>query len=76
MKKLLAVLVLVLAGCCSDPTKDEVTQERALTNVVKPRFLEYSKNDPTLSPAKKQDDIDFWDAWESRLADREKRAGK
>ena len=71
MKKLLAVLVLVLAGCCSDPTKDEVTQERVLYNVVQPRDVKYTQADPNLSPAQRQDVLDFWQAFDSWLKDRE-----
>ena len=76
MKKLLVGFVLVLAGCCSDPSKDEVTQERAFFNIVKPREVKYTQADPELSPAQKQDVIDFLDSYESWLVDREKRAGK
>lgn len=75
MKKLLAVLVLVLAGCCSEPTKDEVERERSIVTVVRERDIKYTANDPALTPAQKADVVDFWDALESWLQDREKLAG-
>lgn len=75
MKKLMVVLVLALAGCCSDPTRDEVTQERAIYDVVQPRDVKYTQADPALSPAQKQDVLDLWQAYDSWLQDRERRAG-
>lgn len=74
LKAMLAGLALLIAGCAS-PTKDDVTQERNFFEVVAPRFATYSAKDDTLSPAKRQDDIDFLQAYDSWLSDREKRAG-
>ncbi len=74
LKFLMCGMALLVAGCAS-PTKDDVTQERAFYKVVAPRFATYSAKDDTLSPAKRQDDLDSLQAYDSWLIDREKRAG-
>lgn len=74
MKKLMLIglATIALAGCCATPEPDAVTQERALTDVVRARD-ERNALDSDMSPAAKQDVLDFWKAWDSWLTDRERR---
>lgn len=72
----LLCLISLVSGCCSQPEREATERMRGVIRVWKDRSLKYSAEDETLSAAKKQDDVDYWDALESYVKDREEALAK
>lgn len=71
MRKLLLLLPLLIVGCCTTPEATAVERERGVIKVNKDRFIKYSAADPNLTDAQKRVDVNYWDAFESWVKDRE-----
>lgn len=73
---LVLALAALVSGCCSQPEREATERARGFIRVWKDRSLKYSAADDALSPAQKADDVDYWDALESWVKDREEALAK